>query len=371
MSVAAWILWIVGGIVVFLLIQVIYLFAVLDWGERRTLGLAYYGLPREERAAFRDRLRLHARLLAPILRLVGRASTLRFERASFRHDGLPGPRGTCSETSFANARAYGPAAEDVFVVTQMKCGTTWMQNVVYEVLARGRGDLVDTGRALYGISPWLEALKCVSVEDAPLLGDERPSRIIKTHLPVTHCPESPDARYIYVARHPISCFASCVDFISENSGPMAPPIDEIEAWYCSEDMWWGPWTEHVAGWWSRSVAAANVLFVRFEDMKLDLRDVVERVAAFLGVPPLDEAEMAAVLRKCGFEYMSANGDIFEMHPPHIFATNAALFVKGTADRHRDVPLEARRRIAGWCAETLAATPYPLADQYPDVTAGES
>lgn len=371
MSVAAWILWIVGGIIVFLVIQVVYLFAVLTWGERQTLGLGYFGLPREERAAFRDRLRLHARLLAPILWILGRMSTFRFDQASFRHDGLPGPRGTCSETSFARARAYEPAAEDVFVVTQMKCGTTWMQNVVYEVLARGNGDLVDTGRALYAVSPWLEALKCVAVEEAPLVGNERRARIIKTHLPVTHCPQSPDARYIYVARHPVSCFASCTDFISENSGPMAPEIGALEAWFCSDDMWWGPWTEHVAGWWARSVAAGNVLFVRFEDMKLDLASVIGHVAAFLDVPPLDDGELAAVLRKCGFEYMSTNGDVFEMHPPHIFATNAELFVKGTADRHRDVPLETRRRIASWCAETLAATPYPLADQYPDVTAGES
>jgi len=370
MSVAAWVLWIAGGVVALLALQVVYLFAVLTWGERRTLGLAYFGLPREERAAFRDRLRFHARLLTPILWVLGRTSTFKFEPASFRHDELPGPRGTCSETSFARARAYKPTAEDVFVVTQMKCGTTWMQNVVYEVLARGQGDLVDSGHALYGVSPWLEALKCVSVEDAPLVGDERPSRIIKTHLPVTHCPQDTEARYIYVARHPISCFASCVDFITENSGPMAPPIDAIEAWYCSNDMWWGPWTGHVAGWWTRSVAAGNVLFVRFEDMKDDLAAVVERVAAFLGVPPLDGEEMAAVLRKCGFEYMAANGDIFEMHPPHIFATNAELFVKGTADRHRDVPLETRRRIAAWCAGTLAATPYPLADEYPDVAAGE-
>lgn len=371
MSIGTWALWIVGGVIVFLVLQVIHLFAVLTWGERRTLGLAYYGLTRAERAAFRRTLKLHARLLTPILWILGRASTFRFDQASFRHDDLAGPRGTCDETSFARARAYGPAAEDVFVVTQMKCGTTWMQNVVYEVLSRGRGDLVDTGTALYAVSPWLEALKCVPVEDAPRLGEERPSRIIKTHLPATHCPESAEARYIYVARHPVSCFASCVDFISENSGPMAPAIDAVERWFCSDDMWWGPWTGHVAGWWARAAEDDNVLFVRFEDMALDLRPVVERVAAFLGVTPLDEDEMAAVLRKCGFEYMSSNGDIFEMHPPHIFATNAELFVKGTADRHRDVPLETRRRIAAWCAGTLAPASYPLAEQYPDVAAGES
>ncbi len=368
---ASWILWIVIGVVVFLVVEIVYLFVVLTWGERNTLGLAYYGRSREERAAFRRRLRFHARLLAPIVWLLGRTSNFKFAQATFRHDGLPGPRGTCSEESFARARTYEPTPRDVFVATQMKCGTTWMQNVVYEVACRGGGDLVATGRALYAVSPWLEALKSVSVEDAPLVGTDRPSRIIKTHLPVSHCPRGDGARYVYVARHPVSCFASCADFISTNAGPMAPGLDAVEAWFCSEDMWWGPWPDHVAGWWRRSVEDDDVLFVRFEEMKLDLAAVVRRVAAFLGVPPLDEGEMAAVLHKCGFEYMSANHDTFEMHPPHIFATNAELFVKGTADRHRDVPLDTRRRVAAWSTEALRSTDYPLVDHYPDVAAAGS
>ena len=31
-----------------------------------------------------------------------------------------------------------------------------MQNVVYEVLKRGKGDLVETGGAMYAIAPWIE-----------------------------------------------------------------------------------------------------------------------------------------------------------------------------------------------------------------------
>ena len=65
----------------------------------------------------------------------------------------------------------------------MKCGTTWMQHVVYEVLLRGKGNLVGSGTAMYAVSPWIEAIKSVPVEQAPVVGSERPSRIIKTHLP--------------------------------------------------------------------------------------------------------------------------------------------------------------------------------------------
>jgi hypothetical protein len=295
-------------------------------------------------------------------------SKFTYERASFRHAGITGPQGTCTQASFAHGAAYAPRPEDVFVVTQMKCGTTWMQHVVYQVVLRGRGDIVETGRTLYALSPWLEAVKSVPVDEAPAHGAERPTRIIKTHFPAKVCPFVPDARYIYVSRHPASCFASCADFIATNVGASAPPLEVTEKWFCSDDMWWGPWTEHVRGWWHRSRTEPNVLFVRFEDMKRDLPGIARRVADFLGIAPLTADELAEVVRKCSFAYMQEHADAFEMNPPHLLQTNAELFVSGTADRHLDVPDEMRQRIVRWCATELAESGMPIDEVYPEIAA---
>jgi hypothetical protein len=124
----------------------------------------------------------------------------------------------------------------------------------------------------------------------------------------------------------------------------------------------------VTGWWDLAQRERNVLFVYFEDMKRDLPAVVRKVAGFLGVRPLTDAEVAAVAEKCGFAYMQRHQEAFEMHPPHLLQTNAELFVRGTADRHRDVPDDARRRIGAWCASEMAASGFPLASAYPDVAA---
>ncbi len=249
----------------------------------------------------------------------------------------------------------------------MKCGTTWMQHVVYEVLQRGHGDIVDTGRTMYAISPWIEALKSVPIEQAPLIGSERPSRIIKTHLPAQLCPFSPESKYVYVARHPVSCFASCVDFVATNIGAAAPPLSEVEAWFCSPElMWWGTWPDHVRGWWQRSTSGTNVLFVYFEEMKRDLPGTVRRVADFLGMQPLTDAEVASIVEKTGFDYMQRHKDAFEMNPPHLLQTNAELFVRGTADRHKDVPADLRGRILAWCARELEGSDLPAATMYPDI-----
>jgi hypothetical protein len=363
-------LWIglaVGLVVLFFIGQMIYLSVVLSWEDQATRGLGYYGQQPEGRETFKRRLRFHARLLYPVLRLIGRTSKFTFEKASFHYRGVAGPRGTCGEDSFAKADTYTAQPEDIFVVTQMKCGTTWMQHVVYEVLNRGNGDIVDSGRTLYAVSPWIEARKSVPVEDAPLVGSERPSRIIKTHLPVSLCPWNPQTRYIYVARHPVSCFASCVDFVATNIGTLAPDLPVVEAWFRSPElMWWGTWPDHVKGWWQRSRESDNVLFVHFEDMKRDLGAVARQVAAFLGIEPLTDDELVNVVEKCGFAYMQRHKHAFEMNPPHILQTDAELFVRGTADRHKDVPVEVRERLAAWAATQLEDSDYPLAEHYPDV-----
>lgn len=356
-----------GAVLLLLALQGVYLGAVLRWQDERTVGLAYYGLSPAGRAAFKRALRRHARLLAPLLWLTTRTTRLDFRRLTFRYKGVPGPHGTTSPESFARGEAYEPRPGDVFVVTQMKCGTTWMQHLVYEVLHRGSGNLVESGTALYAVSPWLEGRKSVSLAEAPVLGAERPTRLIKTHFPAALCPLSPEARYIYVVRHPVSCFASCMDFILTNVGGLAPGVAVFEEWFCSPElMWWGTWPDHVRGWWDRHQRDGNVLWLSFEEMKRDLPGVARRVTGFLGLAPLGEPELARVVEKCSFAYMQRHQDSFEMHPPHLLQTNAELFVRGTADRHRDVPGAVRERLLGWSAQGLKGSDFPLSAFYPDV-----
>lgn len=352
-AVVTFVLLIGGGAVVLAIAWLVYLSFVLAWGDARTNALEYYRLPPEERERFKRTLRRHAFLLFPVLRVLGKLSSTTFQGISFVHEGVAGPKGTCSEESFARAVEYSPRPEDVFVVTQMKCGTTWMQHVIYQILHRGDGDLVREGTALYAVCPWLEARKGVPIEAAPLLGRERPSRLIKTHLPVHLCPFDRAARYVYVVRDPVSCFASCVDFLATNLGSMTPDLDATEQWFTSDAMWWSPWPAHVRGWSERAASESNILVVRFEDMKADLAAIVRGVTAFLEVEPLTADELAGVLEKCSFDYMQRHGTTFEMHPPHLMQADAQLFVRGSSDRHKDVPEPVRQRIRAWCKEYRA------------------
>ena len=247
--------WTLGGLfallAVFLILQFVHLLGVMQWSDRRTRGLDYYGLSHRGRLRFRWWLQFHAALLTPILSLLSRTTRFQIRQGTFRYRGVAGPKaGACSEQTFQRASAYQPTAEDVFVVTQMRCGTTWMQHLVFQTLTRGARNLAQEDLPLNAVSPWLESHSGIPLDIAPQVGDERPSRIIKTHLPASLCPFSSRAKYIYVMRHPVSCFASCVDFVCGNLRGFQPDHEQFLEWYRSPDwMWWNTWVQHVRGWW--------------------------------------------------------------------------------------------------------------------------
>jgi len=363
-----WLVTVGGGLAALLIVQYVYLVAVVLWAEQKTRRLGYFGIPAADRGRFRRALRIHSIILGPMLRLLARLSKPGFAKISVRADGLAGPTGSCTERSFLDAFAYEPSDQDVFVVTQMRCGTTWMQHLVYEVLNRGNGDLVDTGTALQAVSPWLESVRGPAVGDAPLLGTDKRWRVIKTHLPAERCPRSATARYVYVTRHPVSCFVSCTDYLRASLGRFAPDAEAVERWFCSDEaMWWGPWPNHVAGWWQRGQGDAHVLFCSFEEMKSDMVGIIRRLETLLGLRPLTGAEVENVRRKTSFEYMQAHAAAFEMMPPSLLSADAKLLVRGSAGRHEEAAPATRRRILRWTAGKLAGSGFLTTGLYPDVT----
>lgn len=369
MSLLIWIF--AGFIVVFLIWRTIGILAFrrhVVWETASRRGLSYYGKPLAERRKFRETLKGKARFLLPVIAFeanVQRQSKAKPFIPSVTYDGVTGPSYSCTLESFKSAADYEPRPEDVFISTQMKCGTTWMQQVVYEVLCKGKGDFSDNGhRHMYAVSPWIESVDSVSMKDTPLIGEKK-KRIIKTHMPTKLSRYSPAAKYIYVTRNPVSCFGSIVDYFQLMSGPLAPPVPAILDWYLSDQMWWLSWPEHVAGWWEWAEKKPNVLFFHFEEMKKNLDPVVRKTAEFLGVG-MTEEEIKKVAEKSSFEYMKENEDYFEMSPPNIFSVSGTYFKSGQAERKVNISEEEKKRILRFCKERLAGKSYPVAKFYPAV-----
>jgi hypothetical protein len=352
------------GLVVANFLYVVWYFR---WEASETSGVAYYGRTLAERQGLKRRIRRYSLPALPLVRLLSRAATGQKGLPSFSYEGVSGPMKASSPEVFARAKKYQPTPEDIFVATQMRCGTTWMQQVVYQIVTRGEGVFSDEGlRHLYAASPWIDAVNSVSMEAAPLVG--KPGvRIIKTHLPVELCPYSPHAKYIYVARHPVSCFASIVDFNRSMVGPFLPRIAGLAEWFCSDRMYWLPWPRHVEGWWKLAQRHDNVLFVHFEEMTRDFASVRDRVARFLGYD-LTPEQQANVDAHCTFRYMKEQEEFFEMAPPTMFSVAGGQFLaSGKEARHEDVTPEIRARILEYCRTALEGSEYPVEKFYPDVT----
>lgn len=357
------------AIVVFFIAWIVYFVVYMIWEKRYTRGSNFFGAPLAQRRAMKQRIAWHSRRLMPLMHIIAKVFRLK-ELPMMSYQGVTGPNIICSKKSYIASQQYPASESDIFVATQMKCGTTWMQQIVFEILHHGQGDLSDDGyKTLYGMSPWIETdpLASVPIADAPYVSEYK-KRIIKTHLPVSLCPFNKNAKYIYVVRHPSGCYGSTVDFVEFLTGPLVPKRQDLLKWFCSDRMFWGAWPEHANDWWKLSQQHDNVAFVSFEALKRDLAAEVANIAKFLQVD-LSASELEQVVAKCDFEYMKSQEEYMEMSLPSIFSMAAGgkgYFKHGGGGASRLDDQAANEVVIEFCRERLQGVDAEWLEEYPEL-----
>jgi aryl sulfotransferase len=207
---------------------------------------------------------------------------------------------------------------DIVIATYPKAGTTWMQQIVGQLLFGGDPDL-EVSR----LSPWVDFRVVPKVETMAMLDAQTHRRFVKTHLPLDALVFSPNARYIYVARdgrdvawsyynHHASFTQSWRDHLNHLARiaalPLEPPPTDIRQFWrewLDRDGYPGPsFWNHIRGWWAIR-ELPNVILVHYANLKRDLPAEIRRVAAYLDVP-IDEARWDTILELCSFDWMKAN-----------------------------------------------------------------
>ena len=266
--------------------------------------------------------------------------------------------------------------DDIVIATYAKSGTTWVQQIVAQLLFNGA-----EGLEVAEMSPWLDLRVPPKAVKLPAVEAQTHRRFLKTHLPVDALVFSPRAKYVYIGRDGrdvvwsmYNHHASANDFwyaaLNDTPGRVGPPIDRPPAsvrqyfhdWLAKDGHPFWPFWENVRSWWAVR-HLPNVLMVHFADLKADLPAGIRRIARFLDIP-IDEAKWPAILEHCSFAYMKANATKSVPLGGAFWDGGAEAFVhKGTNGRWRDTltpddvaAYEARAvaELGPECARWLAA-----------------
>ena len=181
---------------------------------------------------------------------------------------------------------WTPRADDVFIASFPKSGTTWTQQIVRLVYSRGL--IHDSDPPLHTIIPWLddsEDLPDLSVVDSMLS-----PRVFKSHNPYHLLPRNltESNRLIYVTRNAkdtaVSMYFHTFGFkMYEYDKPIEHFIDEFMAGRVE----YGPYWTHLKSWHIQR-EQRNILVLHYEEMQADLAATVARVARFLDQPLTNE-----------------------------------------------------------------------------------
>jgi len=205
--------------------------------------------------------------------------------------------------------------DDIIIATYAKSGTTWMQQIIGQMLFGGDPEL-----AVADLSPWLDLRVPPKAVKLPLVEAQTHRRFVKTHLPVDALVYSPQARYLYIGRdgrdvvwslynHHANANATWYEALNNTPGRVGPPIEpppaDIRAYWrdwLDRDghPFWSFW-ENIRSWWAIR-ELPNILLVHFTDLKRDMPGQMRRIAAFLDIP-IDERRWDAIVEYCTFDWM--------------------------------------------------------------------
>lgn len=205
---------------------------------------------------------------------------------------------------------YVPTAHDVIACSYFKSGTNLLLQMAVQIASQGRAEF----NHIHDVVPWPESTidgYAIPVEDeTPWRASPTRLRIIKTHKLAAGVPMTDTARYIVVVRDPKSVLVSGYYFSKALMfGPMMPSINHWADLFMSPRFPFGPWPEHVAGYWALR-SRPNVLIMTYEEITKDPRATVQRVAKFMNVTLSDE-EMNTIERLCSFAYMKQIASKFD------------------------------------------------------------
>jgi aryl sulfotransferase len=238
--------------------------------------------------------------------------------------------------------------DDIIIATYGKSGTTWLQQIVSQLIFNG-----EEGLEVAHMSPWLDLRVPPKEIKLPEVEAQTHRRFLKTHLPVDALVFSPQAKYIYIGRdgrdvmwsmynHHANANAKWYEALNDTPGrvgpPIAPPPTDIRQyfndWLDGDGYPFWPFWENIRSWWQIR-GLPNVMLLHYTDLKADMPGQIARIAKFLDIA-VDAKTWPTIVEHCGFAYMKAHATTSVPMGGAFWEGGAETFVhKGTNGRWRE------------------------------------
>jgi aryl sulfotransferase len=265
--------------------------------------------------------------------------------------------------------------DDIVISTYAKSGTTWVQQIVAQLLFHGT-----EGLEVAEMSPWLDLRVPPKSVKLSAVEAQTHRRFLKTHLPVDALVYSPRAKYIYIGRdgrdvawslhnHHANANQTWYDALNNTPGLVGPPIGrpiaDVRAyfleWLERDGYPFWPFWENVRSWWAIR-ELPNVRMIHFSALKADLPREIRGIAEFLDIP-VDPSRWDSIAEHCSFDYMKKNATKSVPLGGVFWDGGAQTFInKGTNGRWREIltaddvacyERRARKELGEACACWLA------------------
>ncbi|XP_076305756.1 sulfotransferase 1B1-like isoform X2 [Tachypleus tridentatus] len=198
--------------------------------------------------------------------------------------------------------------DDVFIITYPKSGTTWTEEIVSLIFNDGDTKKVQNKLLIYRVHH-LEVGRPIG--HFRYLQKLKSPRFMATHLPLNCIPrqlQQAHCKIIYVVRNPKDNAVSYYHHhrMSTFLGNYKGPWSDFLSHFLKGHLVYGSWFDHVLTYWKFHLEHPDkVLFISYEELKMDLEKMIERIAIFLS-HPLAAETIKTIANHCSFDQMKNN-----------------------------------------------------------------
>ncbi|XP_026385130.1 cytosolic sulfotransferase 15-like [Papaver somniferum] len=222
---------------------------------------------------------------------------------------------------------------DLILATLPKSGSTWLKALAFAIVNRINYHFSSNNHrhplltvSPHDLVPFIDfkhilpdhRLLDFTITSTTPHDHDSPCRLIATHVPYPSLAESIknpaiNCKIVYLCRNPQDTFISMWMFMNKvravvNSKDSSLSIDEAFEFFYEGVSQFGPFWEHVLGYWKESLEnPQKVLFLMYEDLKKEPKIQLKKLAEFMGYSFSTEEETHGVIEDilslCSFEHL--------------------------------------------------------------------